>query len=284
MFIIAGITGNTGAAAARALLAEGQPVRTLLRDPARLPGWAAGAEAFAAELTDAAALTRAFAGATAAYILVPTNPQVADPMRPYVDVALAVREAARAAGLPRLVFLSSEGAQHATGNGPIRGLHVAEAILADAAPEVVFLRPSFFQENWQAVWPVAAAHGVLPIFLADAAARRPMIATADIGAEAARLLREAAPPRVVELAGAATSAADVAAAMAARLGKPVQVVQPPREAWEGALQQAGLAAPYAAKVAEMYEGINSGPVGFSGQPRQALTAFAETLAAWAIPA
>lgn len=284
MFIIAGITGNTGAAAARALLAEGQPVRALLRDPARLPGWAAGAEAFAAELTDAAALTRAFAGATAAYILVPTNPQVADPMRPYVDVALAVREAARAAGLPRLVFLSSEGAQHATGNGPIRGLHVAEAILADAAPEVVFLRPSFFQENWQAVWPVAAAHGVLPIFLADAAARRPMIATADIGAEAARLLREAAPPRVVELAGAATSAADVAAAMAARLGKPVQVVQPPREAWEGALQQAGLAAPYAAKIAEMYDGINSGHVGFSGQPRQARTAFAETLAAWAIPA
>ncbi len=284
MFIIAGITGNTGAAAARALLAQGQPVRALLRDASRLPGWAVGAEAFAAELTDAAALTRAFAGATAAYLLVPPAPQAADPVRPYIDVALAVREAARAAGLPRLVFLSSEGAQHATGNGPIRGLHVAEAILADAAPEVVFLRPSFFQENWQAVWPVAAAHGVLPTFLADAAARRPMIATADIGAEAARLLREVAPRRVVELAGTATSAADVAAAMAARLGRPVQVVQPPRAAWEGALQEAGLPAPFAAKIAEMYEGINSGHVGFTGTPRQARTGFAETLAGWAIPA
>jgi uncharacterized protein YbjT (DUF2867 family) len=88
------------AAAARALLAAGQPVRALLRDPSRLPGWAAGAEAFAAELTDAAVLTRAFAGAKAAYILVPSNPQVADPMRPYGYAALAVREAALAAGLP----------------------------------------------------------------------------------------------------------------------------------------------------------------------------------------
>ncbi len=284
MFVIAGITGNTGAAAARALLAQGQPVRALLRDPSRLPGWAVGAEAFAAELTDAAALTRAFAGATAAYILVPTNPQVADPVRAYIDVALAVREAARAAGLPRLVFLSSVGAELATGNGPIRGLHLAEAILADAAPELVFLRPSAFQENWQSVWPVAATQGVLPSFAADSDALQPMTATADIGAEAARLLREAAPPRVVELAGPLTSVAQVAAAMAARLGRPVQVVQPPRAAWEGALQQAGLGAAYAAQVAEMNEAGNAGRLAFAGQPRQAPTPFAETLAAWPIPA
>ncbi len=286
MFTLLGITGNTGGSAARALLAQGHRVRALVRDPARAAEWAArGVELVAGEVTDEAALRRAFAGARAAYGLVPPNPSEADPIRQYLRTADAVRVAARAEGLPRLVFLSSEGAQHARGTGPIRGSHVAEAVLADAAPEVAFLRPSYFQENWLPAFAAARAQGIWPSFFAEGAAPRSMVAARDIGAEAARLLaQEGAPPPVVELSSAALyTDADAARAAGAALGREISVVRPPRAAWEGILAGAGAGPALAALVAEMYDGINTGHVGFSGtaERRQGSTPLAETIAAWA---
>lgn len=283
MFVIAGITGNIGAVVARSLLAQDHPVRALVRDPGRLAPQP-GLEAFQADLTDTPALTRAFAGARAAWMLSPPTLTEPDLVGRTLEIVSAIRAAARAAGLPRLVFLSSEAAHLAQGNGPIRSLHVAEAVLADAAPEVTFLRPSYFQENWQSVFPVARADGVLPAFLTDLDAGRSMIATRDIGeAAAALLLEQPAPPRVVELASARPwSARDAAAAAGAVLGRPVQPVQPPREAWAGILQGAGLHPDAAALLVEMYDGINSGLVRHEGVGRQITgpTTLEETFRGW----
>jgi uncharacterized protein YbjT (DUF2867 family) len=269
MLVIAGITGHIGAELARILLAEGRQVRALVRDPARIAPQP-GLELFAADLTDEAALRRAFAGAEAAWLLAPPAPQHPDLVGQAIAIATAVRAAARAAGLRRLVFLSSEAAHLPEGNGPIRQLHVAEAMLADAAPEVSFLRASYFAENWAGVFAAAREQGVLPTFLADPAAKRSMIATRDIARTAAGLLTEAGrPPRVVELSSATLfSAEDAAAAAAAVLGRPVRVVQPPRDAWQGILEGAGLGAAYAALLVEMNDGINSGLVRFEGKGRQ----------------
>lgn len=284
MFAIAGLTGNTGAAAAEALLAEGLPVRGLVREPARAAAWAArGVELATADLADVPALTRALTGVEAAYVMLPPATQAPDPVGLYAAQATAVRAAARAAGLRRLVFLSSVGAQHAQGNGPIRGLHVAEALLADAAPEVVFLRPSFFQENWQPAFAMAQAQGVFPSFAPAGTAAFDMIATRDIGAEAARLLRESAPPRVVELGSVAQHGPEEAAAIAGHvLGREVTLVSPPRPAWEGILAEAGLGPAFAALIAEMYEGIGSGHVGFAAPAavRRGPTTLEQTMKGW----
>ena len=143
MFVVAGITGNTGSAAADTLLRAGHHVRGITRDAARAEQWRGrGVDVASSPLTDAAALTRILDGADGAYVLAPPDLQDADPVALYTNVARAFREAARATGLRRIVFLSSYGAQLPTGTGPIRGLHEAEAVLSDAAPEVVFLRPS----------------------------------------------------------------------------------------------------------------------------------------------
>jgi uncharacterized protein YbjT (DUF2867 family) len=169
------------------------------------------------------------------------------------------------------------------GTGAIRGLHVAEAILADAAPRVTFLRPSYFQENWRSVFDAARHQGVLPSFHAAGAAPRGMVATRDIGAEAARLLTEAAPLPVVELTSAVQARdEDAAAAAAQALGRRVEVVRPPREAWDGILREAGLGADYARLLAEMYDGINAGHVGFSGAAplRHGPTTLAQTMRDW----
>jgi len=279
MFVIAGATGNIGAEILRLLAAQGRNLRAIARDPTRIT--VPGVETVALDLTDEAALTAALRGATAAWALVPPAPQHPDPVAQAIAVVTSLRAAARAAGLPKLVFLSSEAAHLAQGNGPIRQLHVAEAILADAAPEVTFLRPGFFQENWKGMLAVAATQGVLPSMIGPG--RRSMVATRDIAAAAASLLLEPGAPRLVELASAQLyTAEDAAAAAAAALGKPVQLVVPPREAWQGILEGAGFGPAYAAQLVEMNEGIASGVVDFEGSGRQVTgpTTLQESFRAW----
>jgi uncharacterized protein YbjT (DUF2867 family) len=60
MYVIAGITGNTGAAAAEALLARGKSVRAIVRDESRAAAWAArDVELQRADLADAESLAQA---------------------------------------------------------------------------------------------------------------------------------------------------------------------------------------------------------------------------------
>lgn len=69
MYAITGATGHTGNVVARALLSKGEKVRVIGRNAERLQAFvASGAEAFTADLTDTATVTRAFAGTKAVYI------------------------------------------------------------------------------------------------------------------------------------------------------------------------------------------------------------------------
>ena len=72
MYVVLGGSGNTGSIIADFLLAKGQKVRVVGRDVGRLQRFVRnGAEAYTADLSDAAALTKAFSGARAAYLLLP---------------------------------------------------------------------------------------------------------------------------------------------------------------------------------------------------------------------
>ena len=71
-YVILGASGNTGSIVADFLLSKGKKVRVVGRDSGRLQRFVdKGAEAFRADLSDAAALTKAFSGARAAYLLLP---------------------------------------------------------------------------------------------------------------------------------------------------------------------------------------------------------------------
>ncbi|HEY8564695.1 MAG TPA: NmrA family NAD(P)-binding protein [Beijerinckiaceae bacterium] len=286
MFVVTGITGNTGAAAADALLHAGHRVRALVRDPAKAGSWARkGVELITGDVMNREALRRAFEGASGAYILVPPHPQHPDPVANATQVAQAVAQASRDAGLERLVLLSSEGAHLPSGTGPIRGLHEAERILAGAAPRLTYLRATYFQENWHSVFPVAREQGVLPTFLTDVNRPRPMVAARDIGRTAADLLTAADAPAIVELKGPRDlTVVEAASIIGSALGRSVTPVQPPREAWAGILMQAGLGQAYAKLLAEMYDGINSEHVRFEGVPdqRRGPTELADTVASWTL--
>lgn len=265
MFLVTGSTGNTGAAAVDTLLAAGEPVRALVRDLDRAAPLAArGVELVRGDIGSADDLARAMAGVTGAYVLTPPNYAADDFVGHVASMARATRTAIERARPERVVFLSSEGAQVPEGTGVIRSLHVAEDIVRGAPTRLTFLRAAYFQENWLQVLPLAAAQGILPSMLDLDRAQR-MVATADIGRVAAEALLAETAPALIELAGPEDyTPRDVAAAAARVLGRAVEPVAPPREAWEGIFRDAGLREGAAALMAEMYDGIGAGVVTMSG--------------------
>jgi uncharacterized protein YbjT (DUF2867 family) len=266
MFVITGASGNTGSVAAETLLKAGKKVRVILRDAAKGEPWKKrGAEVAIADFTDAAALTRAFAGTTGLYLMTPPLDQSQDMIEERKPMIAALVKAAKDAAVPHVVALSSIGAQHAAGTGPIISLHDLEARLATAGLRRTLLRPGYFAENWGDMIPVAQAQGVLPAMMAPER-KTPIVATPDIGrVAAAALLAPPASSRVIALAGPRDlSPTDVAAALAKLLGKPVQVAPVPPEGREGAMKQAGLPAKTAAVYAEMCNAIDSGLVAYEG--------------------
>ena len=74
MYAITGITGKVGGELGRRLLAAGQPVRAVVRDPAKGAAWAErGCEVARADMEDATRLAAAFAGAEAVFVLPPSE-------------------------------------------------------------------------------------------------------------------------------------------------------------------------------------------------------------------
>src|ERR1700704_3930858 len=94
MYAITGITGKVGGELARTLLAAGQVIRAIVRDAKKGEEWAAlGCELALAEMEDASALTAAFAGATAAFILPPSE---FDPEPGYPEAQAMINSIVRA--------------------------------------------------------------------------------------------------------------------------------------------------------------------------------------------
>jgi uncharacterized protein YbjT (DUF2867 family) len=74
MYVVLGATGNTGSIVATTLLLRGERVRVVGREASRLGHFVRkGAEGFTANVSDAVALTKAFSGARAAYLMLPPD-------------------------------------------------------------------------------------------------------------------------------------------------------------------------------------------------------------------
>lgn len=272
MYVITGITGRVGGAAARRLLEAGLPVRAVVRDAAKGAAWAErGCKVAVAAMDDAAALIRAFADAEAVFVV---PPPVFDPAPGFPEAranVAALRAALEASRPGRVVWLSTVGAQARQPN--LLSQHtLMEAAIADLALPVTVLRPAWFMDN--AEWDIAAARdeGVLRSFLAPLDRAIPMVAARDVGATAAELLRETwTGHRLIELEGpAAISPNDLAAALARVLGRDVRAEVVPRETWGGLFRAQGMAEPL--PRIQMLDGFNEGWLTFEGQPRQGVTA------------
>ncbi len=273
-YAVAGVSGNTGRAAAETLLAAGERVRVIVRDTAKGAAWQAkGAEVAVADLGDTAALAKALTGVDGAYLLLP--PRVAPGFRQYqLETGRAVVAAVEQARPKHVVHLSSIGAQHETGTGPIAGLYPVEQGLRGVNtrhPEthVTFLRAGYFMENLAGSFG-GLAHGVLPNF-GPTDAPVDMVATVDIGRTAATLLREGGNGvQVVQLGGPAVTVNDAAAALSTILGKPIQAVAAPVDQVVPTLTSYGMPQDLAELYHEMISGMTTGRVAWEAGHRRIL--------------
>jgi uncharacterized protein YbjT (DUF2867 family) len=259
MYVILGASGNTGSIIANSLLLKGEKVRVVGRDNGRLQSFVGkGAEAFTADLTDSAALAKAFRGARAAYLILPPINSREDQERQSDAIAKAVKES----GLRHAVYLSSYGAHVPEGTGPVTGLHSSEQKLnAISDLNVLHLRAAYFMENNLAAIDMIHGMGLFGhALLPDL--KLPMIATRDVGNYAAQRLFDLdfSGKQTRELLGERDlSMAEATAAIARGIGKPdLRYEQFTYDQVLQALTQMGFSPKKAAVYIEMFRAINTG--------------------------
>jgi NAD(P)H dehydrogenase (quinone) len=265
VFAITAITGKVGGALADTLLAAGCDVRAVVRDATKGALWKArGCEVAVANIGDADELARALEGTEGAFILLPP---VFDPKPDFRDVKAtiaAIRDALARARPPKVVALSTIGADVAQPN-LLNALRFLEQALANIDLPITFLRAAWFMEN--AEWDVASARerGIVTSYLQPLGRPVPMVSTRDVGRVAADLLREDwTGLRIVELEAAKrTTPNAIAAAFAKTLGKPVRAEIAPRGEWEQTFRAQGMKNP--TPRMQMLDGFNEGWIDFKNQ-------------------
>jgi uncharacterized protein YbjT (DUF2867 family) len=260
-YVILGASGNTGSILADFLLSKGEQVRVVGRDARRLQRFVRnGAEAFAADWSDAEALSKAFSGARAAYLMLPPISSRED----QEQQSDAIAQAAKGSGLRYAVYLSSYGAHVPQGTGPIAGLYSSEQKLnAIGGLNVLHLRAAYFMENNLAAIGMIRGMGIFGhALLPDL--KMPMIATRDVGDYAAQrlLALDFSGKQTRELLGERDlSMAEATALLARGIGKPdLRYQQFPYDQIQQALTEMGFSPQKAAVYIEMFQAINAGVI------------------------
>jgi uncharacterized protein YbjT (DUF2867 family) len=267
-FVVAGVSGNTGSVVADTLLARGENVRVVVREPSEGSPWnARGAEVAIADLEDAHSLARVLRGARGAYLLIPPSFTAPSLRMHQTKVARSLAAAATESGIGHVVLLSGFAAHHDRGNGPLAGLHDAERLLGVVPGlRLSSIRAGYFYENVIPVLDGVKGTGVLPSFF-PADLPVPMVATRDIGLVATELLLDPPSRGVVEL-GSGLQYAEIARVLGGILGKPVRVEEIPLEAIAPTIASLGFNADLTNAYVELITGIRSGALAFEGGHRR----------------
>ena len=280
MYVITGATGNTGHIVAKRLLEQGKKVRVLGRSVDRLSKLTSlGAEPFAVDLSDQSAVTAAFAGAEAAYVMIPPNLVTSD-VRGFQDnLSHAFGDAIKENEVGHVVALSSIGADKVEKTGPIVGLRVLEERLRQIPGlNTLAVRAGYFMENTLPQVSVIQHMGAIAGPLRPEL-KLPMIETRDIGDFVADSLLqlEFEGFQTKELLGQRDLAyPEVTSIIGNGIGKPdLRYQQLPIDQFAGALQQMGMSKNMADLLAEMSEALNSGHVR-ALEPRSARNTTATT--------
>jgi NAD(P)H dehydrogenase (quinone) len=262
MYAVTGITGQVDGVTGRALLSTGLSVCAVVRDAAKGAAWKkCGCEVALANMNDASSLTAAFMGACGVFVLIPSNFDPAPGFPEVRAIITALLSAIAAARPPKIVFLSTIGAQARQPN-LLNQLGLVEQALGALAMPVCFLRAAWFMEN--SAWDVAPARdrGVISSFLQPLDKPVPMVAMADIGRVAAELLQETwTGRRIIELEGPTRMTPNqIAATFAEIFRHPVRAEVVPRQTWEQLFKSQGTKHPE--PRIQMLDGFNQGWIEF----------------------
>ncbi len=259
--IVTGSLGNISAPLAQELVAHGHAVTVISSQAGKQAAIEAlGATAAIGSLEDAAFLATTFAGAGAVYAMVPPNMAAPDVLDHYRRVGRSYAHALAQAGVPRVVHLSSWGADLDRGTGFILGSHQVEGLL-DELPNVALthLRPGSFYYNLFGFAGMIKGQGLMGSNYGG----DDKIVWAhprDIAAAAAEELTKPASGRTVRyVASDERTASETARILGAAIGQPeLQWLTFSDEQTHSGLEQAGIPAPIAALYVELGASIRNG--------------------------
>ncbi|HEY4018908.1 MAG TPA: NmrA family NAD(P)-binding protein [Pseudonocardiaceae bacterium] len=227
--LVTGATGNQGGATARRLLAEGRPVRALVRDATTVAATAlssAGAQLVLGDFDEPASLRPALDGAGAVFVVPPT---AFGPAGPETDLEVArgraLIDAAAAAGIEQVVF---SGVASTSTHARTAKAHI-EQYLRDHIALPTVLRPVRFMTNYLGAG-VAGIDGIVENVhrhLFPPHEPMPVIALEDIAEFAALAFADPArfAGRTLELAGDQPTPVEAAAAITEATGIAVRYEQ-----------------------------------------------------------
>jgi uncharacterized protein YbjT (DUF2867 family) len=263
MIVITAPTGNIGHQVLANVLAGDEPVRVIVRDPAKLPaGVRDRVEVFQGSHGDADVTERALAGADALFWLLPTDNQAASVEAAYLGFTRPAAAGIRDQGVKRVVDVSALG-RHTSYAG--RAGHVTGSLAMDdliAGTGVAFralTAPSFMDNTLRQVRAITGQGMIFGTIAADR--KLPTVATRDIAAVAARLLLDPswAGQREIPLLGPEDlSGDDMAAVISEVLGTPVRYQQIPGQAFRDQLTGHGISDAMAQGMLDMMMAKDNG--------------------------
>ncbi|HEX7867515.1 MAG TPA: NmrA family NAD(P)-binding protein [Variovorax sp.] len=253
MHIILGATGHVGSALAQALLGHSEPVTVVTRDAHKAEALRTkGARVAVVDVFDTHALHRVFMGGKRVFVLNPPAAPSSDTVAEEHRSLRAIVSALEGCALEKIVAESTYGAQPGEGLGDLGVLYDMEQALGAGPTPFSVIRAAYYMSNWDASLKTAREEGkVHSMYPADF--RLPMVAPHDLGQFAAKLMLgpvESSGPHHVE-GPERYSAGDVAQAFSEALGRPVEVVETPREQWVQAFKSLGFSDAAAKSYAAM---------------------------------
>jgi uncharacterized protein YbjT (DUF2867 family) len=274
MILVTGATGNVGGELLELLLDEGHRVRVLVRDPGKRAAIDARAEVAIGDLERPDTLAPAFAGIERAFVMCARGD--------LATMAGNAAEAARAAGIRHVVFLSSMAIDHEIETPIGRWHRDAEAKIAASGAAWTMLRPGGFASNTLRWAGTIKARGA--VFEATGAGKTAPIDPLDIAAVAAKALTSAGHEgQVYTLTGPeALSAAEQVAIIGAAIGRRLEFVDVSPDAASRELAKAGMPERMIAALLAAWALVRAGHgTRVTTTVEQLLGRPARTFAAWA---
>ena len=265
MIVITTPTGQIGRQVLDRVLdgAGAQPVRVIVRDPAKLPDQVRRrVEVIEGSHGDADVVDRAFEGADTVFWLVPADDAAASIEEAYVGFTRPAADALKRHGVERVVGISALGRGTAVAGhaGHVTASLAMDDLIAGTGVAYRALTMPSFMDNliWQAVPIKTKGMFFGPI---DGDRELPTCATRDIAATAAQLLLDdswSGFEEVPVLGPEDLSSNDMARIMSEVLGAPVRYQQIPFDAFTADLTGRGMSPMLAQAMTDMMAAKNEG--------------------------
>jgi len=254
MILITGATGKTGSATAKSLGEKGQTFRALIRNEEKKEGLESlGGEVVIGSIENTEVVNQSMQGVKTVLVLLPNSESQLALEKQLVD-------SAKQAGVERIVKMSSiEARPDAT--SPIPKLHLeSEEYIKQSGLAWTMIKPNFYMQNLLASAGTIKDQG--KIFLPMGEGKTGMIDTTDVGKVIAKVLSEDGHESMNhEITGPEIlSFYEVAEIFSKALGKQVDYVDVPMDAYKETLGQFLTNQWHLDAVIDLFKGIAEGGI------------------------